>query len=409
MVHSCCIKSHPYYDDVDEYYLGLCSETEYEKEASNPRDLFSRFFIPKKRRGSGGLGFTSMKTQCTDQKAKSNPGSIDEAASPLGAILVPEKRRASRHKFVAKNNHCIMSTDDQEDDLTTKIKSNHEKRTAGRKRVLKSQRVDIDDDRRQRSSKKMGRRVDFKKLGLYPPPDLSSYIKSVINHQEGDSEIKLRIMKQIFKTDMDKHQERFSMPLNQIKDGHDFLNETEMEVRHSESMSTEVKLVELRLKDGNVHQSTMRLRRWRMKNTASYVLTSSWNDVLDRNAGALKVDDIVQVYSFRRDQKLWLVLIKDGFRSRFGKTPVLDVGTLAKIKSGDVKEGDKFSEEDGFPKRPFPDGWKGERGLYAVGFTKRGILGTSMDAKRIAEHIKCDGRCGSEEAASYDQHPGQYR
>ncbi|KAJ6376567.1 hypothetical protein OIU76_025674 [Salix suchowensis] len=81
---------HPYYDDVDEYYLGLSIETEYEKEASNPRekefgDSFklltiaerrqflktqtSRVFVPKKRRGSGGLGFTSMiKTQCTDQK-----------------------------------------------------------------------------------------------------------------------------------------------------------------------------------------------------------------------------------------------------------------------------------------------------------------------------------------------------
>ncbi|KAJ6293257.1 hypothetical protein OIU77_008758 [Salix suchowensis] len=328
---------HPLYDDVDEYYLGLCNETEYEKEASNPRekefgDSFklltvaerhqflktqtSRVFVPKKRRGSGGLGFTSMiKTQCTDQKAKSTTGSIDESGSPLGAILVPEKRRASRRKFVRKNNHCIMISTDQEDDLTAKMKSDREKKTAGRKRVLKSQRVEVDDDRRQRSSKKMkkmGGRVDFKKLGLYPPPDLSSDIKSVMNHQEGrDSEIKLRIMKQIFKTDMDKHQERFSMPLNQIKDGHDFLNETEMEeVRHGESMSTEVKLVELRLKDGNVHQSTMKLRRWQMKNTASYVLTSSWNDVLDRNAGALKVDDIVQVYSFRRDQKLWLVLIK---------------------------------------------------------------------------------------------------
>uniref|UniRef100_A0A6N2MSX2 TF-B3 domain-containing protein n=1 Tax=Salix viminalis TaxID=40686 RepID=A0A6N2MSX2_SALVM len=328
---------HPYYDDVDEYYLGLCNEAEYEKEASNPRekefgDSFklltiaerhqflktqtSRVIVPKKRRGSGGLGFTSMKTQCsTDQKAKSNTGSIDESGSPLGAILVPEKRRESRRKFVRKNNHCIMSTDQEDHDLTAKMKSDREKKTAGRKRVLKSQRVDVDDDRRQRSSKKMkkmGGRVDFKKLGLYPPPDLSSDIKSVMNHQEGrDSEIKLRIMKQMFKTDMDKHQERFSMPLNQIKDGHDFLNETEMEeVRHGESMSTEVKLVELRLKEGNVHQSTMKLRRRQMKNTVSYVLTSNWNHVLDRNAGALKVDDIVQVYSFRRDQKLWLVLIK---------------------------------------------------------------------------------------------------
>lgn len=47
-----------------------------------------------------------------------------------------------------------------------------------------------------------------------------------------------------------------------------------------------------------------------------------------------------------------------------------------------------FSEKDGLPKRPFPNGWKGECGLYAVGFTKRGLLGASMDAKRIAEDIE---------------------
>ncbi|XP_010249741.1 PREDICTED: indole-3-pyruvate monooxygenase YUCCA2-like [Nelumbo nucifera] len=112
-----------------------------------------------------------------------------------------------------------------------------------------------------------------------------------------------------------------------------------------------------------------------------------------------------------------------------GKTPVLDVGTLAKIKSGDIKvrrgikrltqhsvefvdgcveefdaivlatgyksnvpswlkERDLFSEQDGFPRRPFPNGWKGECGLYAVGFTKRGLLGASMDARRIAQDIE---------------------
>uniref|UniRef100_A0A7N0V1G0 Flavin-containing monooxygenase n=1 Tax=Kalanchoe fedtschenkoi TaxID=63787 RepID=A0A7N0V1G0_KALFE len=111
-----------------------------------------------------------------------------------------------------------------------------------------------------------------------------------------------------------------------------------------------------------------------------------------------------------------------------GKTPVLDVGTLAKIKSGDIKvcpairrlkphavefidgrtekldsiilatgyksnvpswlkEGNMFSDKDGFPKKPFPNGWKGDNGLYAVGFTKRGLLGASMDARRIAEDI----------------------
>ncbi|KAK1413898.1 hypothetical protein QVD17_29635 [Tagetes erecta] len=111
-----------------------------------------------------------------------------------------------------------------------------------------------------------------------------------------------------------------------------------------------------------------------------------------------------------------------------GKTPVLDVGTLAKIRSGDIKvypgvkrlacnnvefvdgriekfdaiilatgyrsnvttwlkDTDLFSEKDGFPTKPFPEGWKGENGLYAIGFTKRGLLGTSMDAARIAEDI----------------------
>ncbi|XP_038885831.1 indole-3-pyruvate monooxygenase YUCCA6 [Benincasa hispida] len=119
-----------------------------------------------------------------------------------------------------------------------------------------------------------------------------------------------------------------------------------------------------------------------------------------------------------------------------GKTPVLDVGTLAKIKSGHIKirpsikrlkrqavefvdgrterfdsiilatgyrsnvpswlkEGEMFGKEDGLPRRPFPNGWKGESGLYAVGFTKRGLLGASMDAKRIAEDIE---RCWKADA-----------
>ncbi|XVE98179.1 hypothetical protein REPUB_Repub03eG0083500 [Reevesia pubescens] len=116
-------------------------------------------------------------------------------------------------------------------------------------------------------------------------------------------------------------------------------------------------------------------------------------------------------------------------KGRSGKTPVLDIGTLAKIKSGNIKvfpgikrltyraaefldgrkenfdaiilatgyksnvpqwlkDADLFSEKDGLPRESFPSGWKGERGLYAVGFTKRGLLGASIDAKRIAEDIE---------------------
>ncbi|KAL6214451.1 hypothetical protein ACLB2K_013885 [Fragaria x ananassa] len=116
-----------------------------------------------------------------------------------------------------------------------------------------------------------------------------------------------------------------------------------------------------------------------------------------------------------------------------GKTPVLDIGALDKIKSGGIKvvpgikrfsygrvelvdgevldidavvlatgyrsnvpswlqEGDFFSK-NGFPKQPFPQGWKGNAGLYAVGFTRRGLSGASCDAVRIAQDIGNVWKC----------------
>ncbi|KAL4278207.1 hypothetical protein GQ457_03G045440 [Hibiscus cannabinus] len=110
-----------------------------------------------------------------------------------------------------------------------------------------------------------------------------------------------------------------------------------------------------------------------------------------------------------------------------GKTPVLDAGALSQIKSGKIKvmegvkeitrngakfmdgqeqeidsiilatgyksnvptwlKGCDFFTKDGMPKTPFPNGWKAENGLYTVGFTGRGLLGTASDAVRIARDI----------------------
>ncbi|XP_052196425.1 probable indole-3-pyruvate monooxygenase YUCCA7 [Diospyros lotus] len=114
-------------------------------------------------------------------------------------------------------------------------------------------------------------------------------------------------------------------------------------------------------------------------------------------------------------------------KSTQGKTPVLDIGALQKIRCGEIKvvpgikrfspgrvelingqnlevdsvllatgyssnvpswlkENDLFST-NGFPKSQFPDGWKGKGGLYAVGFTRRGLSGASLDAIRVANDI----------------------
>lgn len=51
-----------------------------------------------------------------------------------------------------------------------------------------------------------------------------------------------------------------------------------------------------------------------------------------------------------------------------------------------VQENDFFSQ-DGIPKNPFPNGWKGKAGLYAVGFTRRGLSGAALDAINVAHDI----------------------
>ncbi|CAA0833421.1 Probable indole-3-pyruvate monooxygenase YUCCA8 [Striga hermonthica] len=110
-----------------------------------------------------------------------------------------------------------------------------------------------------------------------------------------------------------------------------------------------------------------------------------------------------------------------------GKTPVLDIGALAKIRSGEIRvvpgikrfssrsaeledgqnleidsvvlatgyqsnvpywlQETEFFSKNGFPKTPFPNGWKGKGGLYAVGFTRRGLSGLSADAVKISSDI----------------------
>ncbi|KAJ0617244.1 putative indole-3-pyruvate monooxygenase [Helianthus annuus] len=114
-------------------------------------------------------------------------------------------------------------------------------------------------------------------------------------------------------------------------------------------------------------------------------------------------------------------------KNTIGKTPVLDIGALQKIKSGNIqivpgikkfsrgcvelvdgrnldidsvilatgycsnvptwlKESDLFSKE-GMPTTSFPEGWKGKCGVYAVGFTRRGLSGASFDAIRVSQDI----------------------
>ncbi|CAL5404312.1 unnamed protein product [Camellia sinensis] len=110
-----------------------------------------------------------------------------------------------------------------------------------------------------------------------------------------------------------------------------------------------------------------------------------------------------------------------------GKTPVIDVGAFSQIKSGKIKvmegvreitrngakfidgiekefdsiilatgyksnvpswlKGSDFFTEEGLPKTEISKSWKGENGLYTVGFTRRGLRGIALESLKIASDI----------------------
>ncbi|MCO5589018.1 hypothetical protein L7F22_042982 [Adiantum nelumboides] len=116
-------------------------------------------------------------------------------------------------------------------------------------------------------------------------------------------------------------------------------------------------------------------------------------------------------------------------KCKMGKTPVLDVGTLQRIKAGEIKvrpavervmeigvrfkdgtsddfdalifctgykstvlrwlkDKESFFGMDSLPRgRASGQSWKGSNGLYVAGMCNKGILGGTTDAERIAQHL----------------------
>ncbi|KAK7396836.1 hypothetical protein VNO78_17997 [Psophocarpus tetragonolobus] len=115
---------------------------------------------------------------------------------------------------------------------------------------------------------------------------------------------------------------------------------------------------------------------------------------------------------------------------KYGKYPVIDVGTYQKIKSRQLKvlpaeiecvrgkdvlfkngelhpfdsivfctgfkrstnkwlKGDDYMlNDDGLPKQSYPIHWKGNNGLYCVGLSRRGLYGAAADAENIANDVQ---------------------
>ncbi|XP_047308976.1 probable indole-3-pyruvate monooxygenase YUCCA10 [Impatiens glandulifera] len=149
-----------------------------------------------------------------------------------------------------------------------------------------------------------------------------------------------------------------------------------------------------------------------------------WVDSLLVMLSKLKYGNDLSKYGFKRPKE-GPFLMKD----KYGKYPIIDIGTMDKIKSGQIqvlplimeikgsevsfnngksysfdviifatgfkrstnkwlKGDDYLLNEDGLSKPSFPNHWKGQNGLYCVGLCRRGFFGASLDAINVANDIK---------------------
>jgi hypothetical protein len=91
--------------------------------------------------------------------------------------------------------------------------------------------------------------------------------------------------------------------------GYDFLSvEEQVSLEKKETNGTHFKGMKVPLIEPGLQESSIFLKKWKLGNSSSYILSNPWMDVAKRNR--LKLGNNVQLWSFRVNQKPYLALIK---------------------------------------------------------------------------------------------------
>ncbi|KAK2638000.1 hypothetical protein Ddye_025795 [Dipteronia dyeriana] len=242
----------------------------------------------------------------------------------------------------------------------TKCNNNNHKEEKGTVELIKNPKNCNNNNKDQKGSKGVKNKKPKKTIncarknviGLEPEPVIPIKMRKYIEDVLGGSDIKLFIMKQIFFADLEPHNNRISIPNNQVRD-HTVLTEEEKEFikinndedgKKNKEQNKPGLMVTL-FEPARSDQPTMEehvhyLKTWNMNSTA-YVLTHKWNSVVERHQDVLKVGTIVQLWSFRRQQQQRpqqsnRVLVKM-------KTPLLQTNLSFALTIVDEKKGDGAS------------------------------------------------------------------
>ncbi|KAL7603389.1 hypothetical protein Lser_V15G15234 [Lactuca serriola] len=129
---------------------------------------------------------------------------------------------------------------------------------------------------------------------------ITQELEEFITNKLKGKEEKVVIQKTLYKSDLEENKNRLSMPMKQVIKPDEFLRKNEKEDLEI-GKEFEVKLWGPRLE---MHEKPMMLKMWHMNSTSNYVLKTNWNHFVMATKKDLKINKKIQVWSFRREEKL---------------------------------------------------------------------------------------------------------
>nr|KYP73409.1 B3 domain-containing protein At3g25182 family [Cajanus cajan] len=138
------------------------------------------------------------------------------------------------------------------------------------------------------------------------PRELPRMFKEKIKELNGCEE-KFVMQKELFKSDISLNNARFSIPPKKLVDK--FLTETEesfLDVREEENKT--VPSIPVLVLDPSLREYNLLFKKWDMMRSSVYNLATGWNQILHHNN--FKVDDTMQLWSFRVSSQLCFALVK---------------------------------------------------------------------------------------------------
>ncbi|KAL2558045.1 B3 domain-containing protein-like [Forsythia ovata] len=162
---------------------------------------------------------------------------------------------------------------------------------------------------------KSKKRKSCEKSKKPPPPLPIEFKNAILELAQGAtvSQEKLVIQKILFNADIEKTQNRFSIPVKQIRE--EFLTEQEKInlTKYVSISSTRKMAMEVRIIDPLLSETTVELKNWELRKNAgpssfSYVLNDTWRKIREENK--LEIGNILQLWAVRVDGELLFALVK---------------------------------------------------------------------------------------------------